>query len=1765
MFANQWHAHCVAVRPQSRAMAKKKQDEQSEPTVDEARDAAQAAQSETQPADGDSAVDAGGDGPESAPSEGGIGEVAQAMMLVGIGASAGGLEALKELLTELPKSDGLSYVIAQHLSPTHTSLLRDLLMPGTELAVVDLKDDTAPKSNTVYITPPNYDVRFVDGRLRLSPPKASVGPKPSVDLFFHSLAESLGENTIGIILSGTGSDGASGIRAIKAAGGITLAQEPTTAKYDGMPRAAVQTGCVDVVTTASKMGEVLGDIAATPAHSRVPMEEDASLDANARVTSVVKRQTGLDLRHYKPSTVNRRIARRMGLRKLTEVQAYADVVRQDVDEASQLARDVLISVTSFFRDPQPFEELKSVMARAVKKKTAGDVYRVWVPGCATGEEAYSLAIMMNEITRDLPEAPEFLIFATDLDADAVNFARTGIYPEPSVDKLSEQLRTRYFDRTGPSFQVKKFLRQNMVFANQNVVDDPPFSRMDLITCRNLLIYFTRDIQKRVLETFHYSLNSEGLLFLGSSESIELHRELFADINKKARIYRRRETANVYVSTTPRQPMARQVEEAREVGGRRQRDVRTLYAKFTEQLVDAYAPPAVVVGKDDVIVHFSGELGPYLRFPKGGAELSVYELVHESMRAELRALLHRARREGNDVRGTAVRIGEGEQSHRVMPTVRPFEAEGGSFVLLSFEQAAESLSKTIETLDDRDVRESLIISELEDELASTRQHLQTVVEELETSNEELQSQSEELQSANEELQSTNEELQTSNEELQSTNEELLTVNDEMQSKSAELESLATDLQNVKESLDFPLLVVDSRLHVTQANDSAQVLLAEDGIKLGESVVSIDWAVDLDRVLPTIRATVQKGEIHEVELEPSRKERRSFMLRCMPYKRSDGRSNGAVLGFLDNSERRETERALRERETLFRVTFERSGVGMAMINADGKLDRVNEAMAQLLDTTESRLSGTPFDVLFHPESVERLNRDVEALRGDHERVFRSELRIRRASEWRWVDVSASAMEAPEGGGTLIIAQLQDITDRKLGQERLVEESRRLRLLNNISGRIARGGNESTIVQEALKNLADTFPALRVSYASLVEGDLLHRHSIGTVELDALDGVKLPGGKVGAISKSLNAGDLVASPDITADDRFSGVEDALSEHNIAARVMVPLVDGESLTGVLCVDSPAAHRWRSFELDTFSAVGELLSVSIRDASALAARLSSSQALADTKERIEVTLQALGEGVITTDQAGKVAYMNRAAEQLLETGSADCIGQVVGDLYPLVSRESGKAIGDVVQRCLREQSAITIPGDEGGLDLGRESRVAVDTSVAPLRDRDENLIGAVLVFRDVTDEHLLTEELAYRATHDQLTGLINRDEFDRHLTRAFRQAKAGDVQHVLCYLDLDNFKFVNDTEGHAAGDEMLRQLALAFRARLRQSDILARLGGDEFGILLENCPAERGEAIAETILKTANAFRFEWRGKSLSVSASLGVVPFSGQAVGVAELLSRADAACFIAKEQGRNRLHVSFEDDASYREHHGEMKIVGRISDALDGEGFVLHYENVVAIADGEPGDVVYRELLIRMTGLDGDLLPPAEFVPAAERYYLAAALDRWVVEQAITYLATHPDSPPLGVNISGQTLSDGQFVDHALRCLETQDVDPSRLCFEITETAAISHLSEAVHFMEVLRGRGCRFALDDFGTGMSSFTYLKNLPVDFVKIDGAFVRNLAANPVDRTMVEAVANIARELNLRTIAEHVESVEEVALLTQLGIDHIQGHYLGQSAPLDEV
>lgn len=566
-------------------------------------------------------------------------------------------------------------------------------------------------------------------------------------------------------------------------------------------------------------------------------------------------------------------------------------------------------------------------------------------------------------------------------------------------------------------------------------------------------------------------------------------------------------------------------------------------------------------------------------------------------------------------------------------------------------------------------------------------------------------------------------------------------------------------------------------------------------------------------------------------------------------------------------------------------------------------------------------------------------------------------------------------------------------------------------------------------------------------------------------------------------------------------------------------------------------------------------------------------QQLSHEKTLAQVTLASIGDGVITTDRAGRVKYLNPVAEQLTGWSCAQASGQPLADVYRLVDETSGMPLPSPVSQVLRPPYRIDKPRGEQHRALKRSDGrlVPVHDSAAGMRDAEGRLLGVVLTFSDVSVTRELARELHHQAAHDALTGLINRSEFERRLNGLIEQGPVEDDEHVLCYLDLDQFKVVNDTCGHIAGDELLRQLAALFESRVRDTDVLARLGGDEFGIILHGCGVREAINVAESIRSLVEDFRFSWDGKTFSVGVSIGLVALSGHREGLNPLLGAADAACYAAKDAGRNRVHVYQQDDRQLIERQGEMRWVNRIRRALDEDRLRLYVQPIVPLGKPEPECPGRRyEVLVRMLDESGRVIPPGAFMPAAERYNVASAVDRWVVANTLAWVgdyARHTGGRPghYSINLTADSLIDEDFLEFVLSCFERHQVPPQAICFEITETNAIANLGSAIRFIRRLKAIGCHFSLDDFGSGVSSFGYLKNLPVDYIKIDGSFVKEICQDSTARVMVASINNIAQEMGLKTIAEFVESAQIMEQLRSLGIDYAQGYHIAQPSPLSQV
>ncbi|RED11251.1 Chemotaxis protein methyltransferase [Pontivivens insulae] len=815
------------------------------------------------------------------------------MAWVGIGASAGGLEALSALVKHLPEQTNATYIVAQHMAPQHRSLLPELIERETHLPVEQIVNGVVPQPNHIYVTPPGHNLMVSDGTLILTPPEESAAaPKPSIDAFFDSLAEQIGTSALGVILSGTGSDGAFGVRAIRAAGGITIAQDADSAKYDGMPVSAIRTGCIDLVLTPQAIGQKFAEIVQTSRDAEGLSAIMPPVNSLAEINQLLFAQSGVDFRDYKPSTIHRRIERRMAALGLERIADYVDRLRNDEEEIGTLFRDMLISVTSFFRDPQEFESFAKAIQQIVDDRDPSRPLRVWCPGCATGEEAYSIAMLfarafggMHKIDRS-----NFQLFATDIDQSALQIARQGAYPMSTMTRVPPELRQEFFETEGEGFKVVKPLREIILFAEHNVCQDPPFLHLDLICCRNLLIYFGAQLQQRVMARMYSALRPEGMLFLGKAESINGVESMFRRTNSPGKVFRKREgyegAFSVAGAVTSRYSgdaiEARRAARARQ--GRNAED-----ARF-QALVRTIGPNAVLVTADHRMRNVYGDIDPYVSIRQGQVNAASLDMLKPRLAGEARVLISLAER-SNEVRTSGpIEMDESNASPvrlRVHPMVTDDTVETLFLVVLETLPAADV---TAEGKDQPFIESDSSNFELRQELESTRETLQQTIEELETSNEELQSLNEELQSTNEELQSTNEELETANEELQSTNEELITVNEEQQISAQELSQVSREMESILTHISMPVVVMDTRLNILRASNAAREAFNILGAESKPHITQIELPDGFPRPLDFLPDAVAQMKPVEIETEfdgyPS-------VIRVAPYGRGHGMRSGVVM--------------------------------------------------------------------------------------------------------------------------------------------------------------------------------------------------------------------------------------------------------------------------------------------------------------------------------------------------------------------------------------------------------------------------------------------------------------------------------------------------------------------------------------------------------------------------------------------------------------------------------------------------------------------------------------------------------------------------------------------------------------------------------------------------------------------------------------------------------------------------------------------------------
>jgi two-component system, chemotaxis family, CheB/CheR fusion protein len=1268
------------------------------------------------------------------------GRTAHGFPIVGIGASAGGLEAFTSFLEGLPLDTGMGFVLVQHLDPEHESALTQLLARVTSLPVDEAAHALRVEPNHVYVIPPNTNLGIADGVLTLAPRPKTRTPHHSIDLFFEALASDQHERAIGVILSGTATDGTLGLEAIKAEGGITFAQDDS-ARYDSMPRNAVAAGCVDFVLSPEAMARELARIATHPAvagllsapsvpednrdssttheeaatrssasgapathdrHDRErsraePSSESSDEQGYRTILGLLHNHSGVDFSLYKSTTIRRRIIRRMVLGHQDALDQYARVLRGNAKELDALYADALISVTSFFRNPEAFDALQRLVWPTLLER-GYDPIRVWVLGCSTGQEAYSLAMSFVEAGDTATNIRQLQVFATDLHEPLLSSARYGLYSRTVTQDLSPERLRRFFVEEAGGYRVTKALREQVVFARQNVISDPPFSRIDLISCRNLLIYFEPGLQKRVFPTFHYALRPGGFLYLGGSESIGAFTELFEPIEKKHRIYVRKTGLTPGLHLRPRREAPSDSErtdgtstamrshhmEAADPPRAVERDATREADRLTLQ---QFAPPGVLINADLQIVQFRGATGAYLAPAAGKATFDVLKMARPGLLSPLRAAIMKARRDDVAVRTEDVRVDDDAGGTLVHVEVIPLRNLTERCFLVVFENPASAKGRT-SPLPMRVRRASRgaaarRLAELEAELAEARDYLQSIQEQHEAAREELQASNEEVQSANEELQSVNEELQTSKEELESANEELTTLNEELGNRNAELTSLNSDMLNVQTSAQLSIVLLDRHQTIRRFSAQAERQFALQASDVGRSFHRVRHGLHIPDLEPLIASVIQSVRPDEREVRD--REGRWFALRVRPYVTVDNRVDGAVLVLVDIDAVKQSEEVTAAARDYADAIIRTARDPLVVLNGDLRVDTANAAFYRLFDVSPIESEGHDIYELGNgPWRIPQLRQLLEAILADDTvfddfEVTHDFARLGR----RTMTLNARRLNDGDGQPTRILLGIQDITALKGATEALRQSEERFRgLFSAIDQGFCLLERAGSAIEPFDFRHVEANPAFAVQsgVSDVVGRTLREAFPAEADEWLALYGAVLRTGQPTRFEQTLSSGRVLEVSAFRVGD------------GIARRVAVLVND----------------------------------VTVRKANE------------EGRARLAAIVASSEDAIVSKDLNGIITSWNQGAERLFGYRADEAIGQSVTLLIPQDRLDEEPS---VIARIRNGESVNqeTVRRRKDG------SLVHVSLSVSPILNDEGRIVGASKIARDVTERNR-TEELLHAA-----------------------------------------------------------------------------------------------------------------------------------------------------------------------------------------------------------------------------------------------------------------------------------------------------------------------------------------------------------------------------------------------------------------------------------
>jgi PAS domain S-box-containing protein len=1292
-------------------------------------------------------------------------------LIVGIGASAGGINALQEFFRNVPPASGMSYVVILHLSPDHDSMLAEVLQRETTIPVNQVTKKTTIRPDHIYVVPPNQHLTIEGGHIVVSA-NIEVGDRRApVDIFFRTLADEHGPRSVAVILSGTGANGSMGIKRIKERGGVCFVQNPREAEYNEMPRNSIATEMVDEVLPVADIPAKI--ISYRASLNTVEITEDTEKrteeqqQALREVFTQLRIQTGHDFTNYKKPTLLRRIERRINLRNLPHLPAYARFLKENADEPAALLKDLLISVTNFFRDKKAFDVIEQEIIPAIfKDKTSEDQVRIWVAGCATGEEAYSFAMLCAERVGGIIDAPRIQIFATDIDESAIVQAREGIYTLNDAADVSPERLRRFFKKEGDDYRISREVREMIMFANHNFLKDPPFSHLDLVSCRNVLIYLNQVAQERVMGTFHFALNPRGYLFVGSSESVDSVSGMYTIYNREHHIFQTRPVrASSY--PIPDSTSGLYFDKLKKDNSNNEKEKKILerisFGDLHQQLLEEYAPPSVVINEEYDILHLTEKAGRYLQVSGGELSQNLLKLVRPELRLELRSALYQAVQRQTAVEARGLKLNTGDKTETINIHVRPVLRSGDvakGFILVIFETTTEEGTQEIIVSSDEPMAK-----QLEEELIRVKSHLRASIEHHDFQAEEMKASNEELQAMNEELRSSAEELETSKEELQSINEELRTVNQELKVKVEETTITSNNLRNLINSTDIGTIFLDRSLRVALYTPAATAIFNLIPADFGRPLSDITTRLEYENLLKDAELVLEK--LTPLEKEVRTKDDKLFLMHITPYRTDEENIKGVVITFLDITANKNAERAVRHANEQMRLIIE-SAKDHAIFTFDleRNVTTWNVGAQEVFGFTEEEILGKSGDILFVPE-------DRATFAPEHE--AKTAYRKGHAENERWhlrKDGSrfyGSGMVTPmlDDGGTVIgfVKIMRDLTKEKLAQLRLKESEERQAYLLKLSD-VLRPLTDPVLIQQAATRITmDFFGANRCYYCEIEGDNAIICQDAATKGLASMAGTH-PLKSFTLFNAAIRSKKPFIINDVNTSEMVDEALRALcTQLQITSFIQIPFIKQGKVAGIFSIVQSGQREWKESEVELLAETAERTWTAMEKAKV-------EEKLAHFAERYRIALDSAQMGTWDWDVQHDLITCNEQFYNLVGLKPDHHKPILREDLLKLVYPEHKQKVAAALQAAAETGGAfnadfrIVAPGNIKKWVFG------YGTSVKKEKDRSVRMAGVLF---DITQRKKLEqqkEEFLTIASHELKTPVTSIKAYGELVQAVFETGK---------------------------------------------------------------------------------------------------------------------------------------------------------------------------------------------------------------------------------------------------------------------------------------------------------------------------------------------------------------------------------------------------------